>query len=62
MSTNAHPFLRFEILKFQIHSTKQVIDLNKLKIEVEIKDKNQSNQPCISFLLFSFIFHHFERI
>ena len=47
MSANVHPFLRFEILKFQIHSNKQIVDLNKFKTEIEIKDKNQSSQPCM---------------
>lgn len=59
MSTNPHPFLRFELLKFQIHSPKQIVDLNKLKIEVELREKHQSNQPCISFL---FIFLIFENV
>ncbi len=51
MSQDTHPFLRIEILKFQISNTKQTIDLSKVKTEVEIKEKNQPTQSCMSFLL-----------
>ena len=46
MSQNTHPFLRFEILKFQINN-KQIIDLNNIQTEIEIKDKNSPNQSCM---------------
>ncbi len=45
MSQNSHPFLRIEILKFQVSNNKQLIDLSKVKTEVEIKEKNHSTQP-----------------
>ena len=47
MAQDIQPFLRFEILKFQINNNKQSIDLTKIKTEVEIKEKNQSTQPCM---------------
>jgi hypothetical protein len=49
MSQDTHPFLRIEILKFQLSNTKQTIDLSKVKTEVEIKEKNQPTQSCMSF-------------
>lgn len=57
------PFLRFEILKFQINSSKTTIDLHELKTEVEIKERNDPRQACIYFsffLDFIFIEIHFE--
>jgi hypothetical protein len=41
---NTHPFLRIEIVKFQIGNNKQIIDLSKVKTEIEIKEKNHSTQ------------------
>jgi hypothetical protein len=53
MAQDIQPFLRIEILKFQISNNKQTIDLAKVKTEVEIKEKNHSSQPCMFFLLYS---------
>jgi len=44
MSQVDHPFLRFELLKFQINSPKQSIDLKDLQIEIQIRNKNDSTQ------------------
>jgi hypothetical protein len=53
MAQDIQPFLRIEILKFQISNNKQTIDLAKVKTEVEIKEKNHSTQqPCMFFLLY----------
>lgn len=52
-TSNVHPFLRFEILKFQLHSNKQIVDLNKLETKIEIKDKNQSNETRIKKPIFN---------
>ncbi len=49
MSQDNHPFLRIEILKFQVGYNKQTIDLTKVKTEVEIKEKNCSTHTCMSF-------------
>ncbi len=53
MSQDAHPFLRIEILKFQISNNKQPVDLSKVKTEIEIKEKNQSTQSCMSLFFYS---------
>jgi hypothetical protein len=50
MAQSTHPFLRIEILKLQV-SNKQIIDLSKVKTEIEIKEKN-SSQPCMFYYLF----------
>jgi hypothetical protein len=47
MSQNTHPFLRIELLKFQINNHKQTIDLSKIKTEIEIKEKHPSTQSCM---------------
>ena len=47
MAQDTQPFLRIEILKFQIGNSKQTVDLSKVKTEVEIKEKNQSTQTCM---------------
>jgi hypothetical protein len=44
MAQTTHPFLRIEILKFQLNTNKQIIDLNKVKTEIEIKEKHHSSQ------------------
>ena len=44
MSQLSHPFLRFEMIKFQIPSSKQSLDLSQMKSEIEIKEKNLSTQ------------------
>jgi len=49
---NTHPFLRIEIVKFQIGNNKQIIDLTKVKTEVEIKEKSHSTQTRNIFYLF----------
>ena len=57
MSENTHPFLRIEIFKFQVSPHRQTINLRELKTEVEIKEKNGSNQSCtILISIFSRIF------
>ncbi|UJR29412.1 hypothetical protein I4U23_010624 [Adineta vaga] len=44
MAQSTQPFLRIEILKFQINNQKQTIDLSRVKTEIEIKEKSQSTQ------------------
>ncbi|CAF1269791.1 unnamed protein product [Adineta ricciae] len=44
MAQNTHPYLRVEILKFQINNSKQTIDLSQVKTEIEIIEKTQSTQ------------------
>ncbi|CAF1070431.1 unnamed protein product [Adineta steineri] len=46
MAQNTHPFLRIEILKFQVSNQKQTVDLTKLKTEIEIKEKNLSSSQA----------------
>lgn len=55
MTQVTHPFLRIEILKFQINNTKQIIDLSKIKIEIEIKDKHQSTQARMFLFIYLFL-------
>ena len=50
MAQNTHPYLRVEILKFQINNYKQAIDLSQVKTEIEIIEKTQSTQTCMSDL------------
>ena len=48
MSQSIHPFLRIQIVKFQIGSHKQTVDLDKVKTQVEIREKNASTARCKS--------------
>ncbi|CAF1385843.1 unnamed protein product [Rotaria sordida] len=40
MCENSHPFLRIEIVKFQVNHQNETIDLTKVKTEVTIKEKD----------------------
>lgn len=53
MSKTSQPFLRIEILKFQITNTKQIVDLSKVKTEIEIKEKNQTTKERMLSIYFS---------
>jgi hypothetical protein len=56
MSQNTHPFLRIELLKFQLNNLKQPIDLTKIKTEIEIKEKNPSTQSCmLNYFIYIYI-------
>ena len=44
MSLMGHPFLRLEIIKFQVHPGKQSLELSEVKTEIEIQEKNLSTQ------------------
>lgn len=39
-----HPFLRLEIIKFQVNHGKQSLDLSEVKTEIEIKEKSLSSK------------------
>ncbi len=59
MSQNTHPFLRIELLKFQINNHKQTIDLSKIKTEIEIKEKHPSTQSCMIDYFINIYIHFF---
>ena len=44
MSLMGHPFLRLEIIKFQVNHGKQSVDLSEVKTEIEIQEKNLSTK------------------
>ena len=46
MSQGIPPFLRIDILKFQVNDIKHAVDLSKVKTEIEIKERNHLRQTC----------------
>lgn len=62
MSQISHPFLRFEIIKFQIQSSKQLVDLNQIKTEVEIKEKNVLTRVNSTRMFLTSIFSFDEHL
>ena len=48
MSQNTHPFLRVEILKFNVGNSKHATDLSKLKTEIE---KTGVRKCCFTWVI-----------
>jgi hypothetical protein len=47
MSQDPHPFLRMQILNFQINNNNQFVNLSTVKTQVELKEKHRSTRDNV---------------